>query len=87
MEKQTSFLVERLFYYKILVTMKVSSTGGESLERKRQARWDAGHLRTVTTKLPRREYLDFRVQCLAAGETPYSLMKRLLKDWMETQRP
>ena len=51
------------------------------MNRRRQAKWDAGNMRTVSTKMPRKEWSEFRAVCLAENVTPYALALRLLREW------
>lgn len=47
--------------------------------RKRRLKWDKKHLRTVSTKLRKEEYCALLDACMLWGETPYSLLRRLLR--------
>lgn len=78
-------LLERLFYHKILVKVKVYSTGGESMNRSRQARWDALHLHTISTRLPEAEAFDFKFLCALCKTTPYSVLQQMIREWVQNQ--
>ena len=81
----TRILLERLFYYKFFVRIRIDSTPrkeGETVEKTRQARWDAGHISSATTRLPRCEYLALRDACALEGTTVYALLARLIRAWM-----
>lgn len=58
---------------------------GENMEkkpkydRKSQAKWDKVHLRTVSTKLSKGEYESFYDFCMLHGETPYSVVRRMIR--------
>ena len=52
------------------------------MERLKQAKWDAAHLATVSTRMQVPKYLLLRALCRAAGTTPYALIKLLLEEWM-----
>ena len=83
--KTTRILLEHLFYHKILSRIGVDSTprkGSETVEKTRQARWDAAHVSTASTRMMRREYLELRAACEVAGTTVYALILSLLRDWM-----
>lgn len=56
------------------------------MERERQAKWDAAHLRTATTKLTAQDYELFRATCYAQGKTPYAVLQQLVTEWMERER-
>lgn len=47
--------------------------------RPNQLKWDKKHLRTVSTKLRKEEYCALLDACMLWGETPYSLLRRLLR--------
>ena len=51
------------------------------MERERQARWDAAHLRTASTKLTAAEYENLRRACESEHMTVYGLIRRLLAKW------
>lgn len=48
-------------------------------ERGAQAKWDKVHLRTVSTKLSKSDYAAFYDLCMLHGETPYSVMRRMIR--------
>lgn len=48
-------------------------------ERGAQAKWDKVHLRTVSTKLSKSDYAAFYDFCMLHGETPYSVMRRMIR--------
>lgn len=52
------------------------------MRRERQARWDAGNMRTVSTKLTRAEFQAFWTECVMQGVKPYTLVQRMLRAWM-----
>ena len=55
--------------------------GGEHIakyERRRQAKWDDGNLRTVSTRLTKREALALDELCERHGITKFWLVKRFL---------
>ena len=52
------------------------------MDRERQARWDAAHLRTASTKLTVAEYRQLQEACAAEGHTVYSLLRWLLQEWL-----
>lgn len=54
------------------------------MKRERQARWDAGNMRTVSTKMNAAEWTEFRARCLAENITPYALARRLIREWMQS---
>ena len=60
------------------------------MERERQARWDAAHLRTASTKLTVAEYRVLQEACAAEGHTVYSLLawvlREFIRDYAETKR-
>ena len=60
------------------------------MERERQARWDAAHLRTASTKLTVAEYRQLQEACEVEGHTVYSLMqwvlREFIRDYAETKR-
>lgn len=56
---------------------------GVNSTRTRQARWDAGHLRTASTRLPTNEYLRFKMRCMVEETTPYALLKGFIREWMQ----
>ena len=58
--------------------------GFEGFPRECQARWDAEHLRTATTKLTVEEYERLRGMCAAQGTTVYELLGKLVRAWMES---
>lgn len=49
------------------------------IDRKRQAIWDARHLRTVSTKLRKEDYAALLDVCVLRGTTPYALLRRLIR--------
>ena len=80
----TRFLLEHLFYRKILVKMVgLTVQGGENVEKRRQDKWDAEHMRTVGTKLTMAEYRCLKVYCTLRGETVYAVLGRLIRSWMD----
>ena len=52
------------------------------MERERQKRWDRENLCTISSKMLPREYRTFRLACDAAGVTMYTLIRRLVRDWL-----
>ncbi|WP_294855810.1 hypothetical protein [uncultured Oscillibacter sp.] len=48
---------------------------------KRQLKWDKKHLRTVSTKVTRREYEALKAVCAARCTTVYAVMQELLRAW------
>ena len=58
--------------------------GFEGFPRERQAKWDAEHLRTATTKLTVEEYERLREMCAAQGTTVYEILGKLVRAWMDT---
>lgn len=48
---------------------------------KRQRKWDKKHLRTVSTKVTRREYEELKALCNARCTTVYAVMQELLRAW------
>lgn len=80
-------LIERLFYNKNPVKIKGSSTeGSESMKRDRQAKWDRENLATISTKLPRKEWIEFKEECWIMGETPYGILRRIVRNWMKEDK-
>lgn len=53
--------------------------GGEGMERDRQYAWDRKHMRTVGTKLRRRDYERLRKVCEDEGFTVYALLQELVR--------
>lgn len=53
------------------------------MERERQARWDAAHLCTASTRLSMDKYLVIRALCALGGTTVYALIKDLLDAWLD----
>ena len=51
-------------------------------ERLRQAKWDAAHLRTVSTKLSVAECKCLHDACARENTTAYALMRKLLRGWL-----
>lgn len=49
-------------------------------DRSRQDRWDRKHMRTVGTKLRRRDYERLREICEAEGFTVYALLQEFIKE-------
>lgn len=52
------------------------------MDRTRQAKWDGENLRTACTKMTRRDYERFRLECWIAGKTPYAVIGALIREWM-----
>lgn len=50
------------------------------MERDRQYAWDKKHMRTVGTKLRRRDYERLREICEAEGFTVYALLQEFIKE-------
>lgn len=48
-------------------------------DRVSQAKWDKQHLRTVSTKLSKGEFETFYDFCMLHGETPYSIVRRMIR--------
>lgn len=55
-------------------------------ERLRQARWDATHLRTVSTKLTVAKAKELHAACAKEGVPAYTLLQLLLSDWLDEWR-
>ena len=55
-------------------------------ERLRQARWDATHLRTVSTKVTVAEARRLHEACEKEGITVYALVRWFLSEWLEERR-
>jgi len=53
------------------------------MKRERQARWDMNHLRTASTKLTVGEYCRLQVACEAEGMTVYTLLQKMLKEYLQ----
>jgi hypothetical protein len=53
------------------------------MDRERQSRWDAANLKTVSTKLTRREWAEFYAACIEQGATPYAVVKRMVRAWLQ----
>ena len=58
----------------------------EKYQRNRQAAWDKRHLKTISTKMTKGEYERFLDKCYLARIKPYTLVKQLVRDWMEGKR-
>lgn len=56
--------------------------GKGKMERKRQAKWDAANLRTVSTKVSVAEAERLHAACAAAGVSLYDLLRRLCREWL-----
>lgn len=52
------------------------------MDRERQERWDAAHLRTASTKLLQPQYDLLRRACEAEGVTVYGLLRQLIGQWL-----
>ena len=50
-------------------------------DRKSQAKWDAKHMRTVSSKLTRDKYERLIDACIRRGTTPYRIIRKLLELW------
>lgn len=48
-------------------------------ERKAQERWDKEHLKTISTRMSVEEANAFRDACMTWGDTPYSYLKRHIR--------
>ena len=55
-------------------------------QRERQARWDATHLRTVSTKVTVAEAKRLHEACEKEGITVYALVRWFLSEWLEERR-
>lgn len=53
-------------------------------QRPRQARWDARHLRTVSTHVPPEEAAQFRRACSAKGVTAYAVLRAFVQAYVAT---
>lgn len=66
--------------------MKQKDLNGTDIEallnhdRSRQERWDRKHMRTVGTKLRRRDYERLQAICEAEGFTVYALLQEFIKE-------
>jgi len=58
-----------------------------ALERERQARWDAAHLHTVSTRFRTEEYEAFRSACDGLGLSMYSVVAGLVRNWLAVPVP
>ena len=52
------------------------------MNRERQEKWDAAHLRVASTKLSAEQYLAIKGMCALQGTTVYALIKALLLRWV-----
>lgn len=52
-------------------------------DRSRQDRWDRKNMRTVGTKLRRRDYERLRELCEAEGFTVYALLQEFIREVLE----
>ena len=60
---------------------------GERLRQaRRQAIWDATHLRTVSTKLTVAKAKELHAACEKEGVPAYTLLRLLLQDWLDEWR-
>ena len=50
----------------------------------RQLRWHKAHLRTVSAKLTKPEYELFRAMCTANGTTPYRVLCRMARAYINS---
>ena len=50
----------------------------------RQLRWHKAHLRTVSAKLTKPEYELFRTMCTANGTTPYRVLCRMARAYINS---
>ena len=48
-----------------------------------QAAWDAAHLATVSTRMSREEYAEFRRLCRLRRTSPYRVVGTLVRLWMD----
>lgn len=56
------------------------------MERTRQAKWDSANMHTVSTKMAAAEFERFKEACAAEQVTAYTLIQRLLRDWMAQRK-
>lgn len=61
-------------------TMPKAAESGK-VPAKRQRKWDKKHLRTVSTKVSRREYEHLKALCAARCTTVYAVTQELLRAW------
>lgn len=57
----------------------------EKFKREYQARWDARHLRTFSTKLTKKQAQRPRDTCSRADTNPYRLLQNMLLTWIREQ--
>ena len=50
----------------------------------RQLRWHKAHLRTISAKLTKPEYELFRAMCTANGTTPYRVLCRMARAYINS---
>ena len=58
----------------------------EKYPRMAQSRWDRCNLRSVSTKLSVQEYYELLDLCVLAGCTPYTYLRRLLRQRIAERR-
>lgn len=53
--------------------------------RERQAQWDAQNMKTVATKLTKKEYQQFKIACDTSGITQYEILQRMIRVWVRSK--
>ena len=56
-------------------------------QRKRQARWDARNLITVSTHVTREQAAQFRRACSSIGASPYSVLQKFVLSCHDATAP
>ena len=56
-------------------------------QRKRQARWDARNLQTVSTHVTREQAAQFRRACSMVGASPYSVLQKFVLSFHDATAP
>lgn len=56
-------------------------------QRKRQARWDARNLVTVSTHVTREQAAQFRRACSGLGACPYSVLQKFVLSFHDATAP
>ena len=56
-------------------------------QRKRQARWDARNLQTVSTHVTREQAAQFRRACSSLGASPYSVLQKFVLSFHDATAP
>lgn len=59
---------------------------GYPLNRDRQARWDAEHIRSASCRLSIQEYADFTAECRSLGITRYAFIRFCILAFLADRR-